>query len=284
MPYKTSETMRKQYLSAPLPFQGQKRMFAKEYIKVLQQFPDNTTFVDLFGGSGLLSHIAKCQKPDSTVVYNDFDSYRLRLERIPQTNELLSELREIVDVPRYKPILGEARERILSCIRRYERTHGYVDYITLSTSVLFSMKYATSFAELEKETFYNRVKSGDYPLCSDYLEGLSITSCDYKKLFERYKSAPDVVFLVDPPYLSTESKTYKMDWELSDYLDVLAVLSGHRFIYFTSDKSSIVELCEWIGKNNLAGNPFENCHRREFNGRLNYSASYTDIMLYPDVA
>ena len=64
--------MRKQYLSAPLPFQGQKRMFAKEYIKVLQQFPDNTTFVDLFGGSGLLSHIAKCQKPNSTVVYNDF--------------------------------------------------------------------------------------------------------------------------------------------------------------------------------------------------------------------
>lgn len=98
------------------------------------------------------------------------------------------------------------------------------------------MKYATSFTELEKETFYNRVKSGDYPLCSDYLKGLSITSCDYKKLFERYKSAPDVVFLVDPPYLSTESKTYKMDWKLSDYLDVLAVLSGHQFIYFTSDK------------------------------------------------
>lgn len=74
--------MRKQYLSAPLPFQGQKRMFAKEYIKVLQQFPDGTTFVDLFGGSGLLSHIAKHQKPNSTVVYNDFDGYRHRLERI----------------------------------------------------------------------------------------------------------------------------------------------------------------------------------------------------------
>lgn len=75
--------MRKQYLSAPLPFQGQKRMFAKEYIKVLQQFPDGTTFVDLFGGSGLLSHIAKCQKPHSKVVYNDFDGYRLRLEQYP---------------------------------------------------------------------------------------------------------------------------------------------------------------------------------------------------------
>ena len=106
--------MRKQYLSAPLPFQGQKRMFAKEYIKVLQQFPDGTTFVDLFGGSGLLSHIAKCQKPHSKVVYNDFDGYRLRFEHIPPTNELLAELRKIVDVPRLKPITGDAREKVLS--------------------------------------------------------------------------------------------------------------------------------------------------------------------------
>ncbi len=259
-------------------------MFAKEYIKILRQFPDSTTFVDLFGGSGLLSHIAKCQKPDATVVYNDFDGYRLRLGHILQTNELLAELRKIVDVPRHKPILGEARERVLSCIRRHERTHGYVDYITLSSSVMFSMKYATEFSDFEKETLYNNIKAADYPSCSDYLDGLTITSCDYKEVFERYKNVPGVVFLVDPPYLSTDSKTYKMYWKLSDYLDVLTVLSGHRFIYFTSNKSSIVELCEWIGKNKLIGNPFENCHRREFNAHMNYNASYTDIMLYTDVA
>ena len=50
--------MRKMYLSAPLPFVGQKRMFAREFIKVLGQFPDSTVFVDLFGGSGLLSHLS----------------------------------------------------------------------------------------------------------------------------------------------------------------------------------------------------------------------------------
>ena len=64
--------MRKQYLSAPLPFVGQKRMFAREFIKVLKQYPEDTVFVDLFGGSGLLSHITKCQKPDATVIYNDW--------------------------------------------------------------------------------------------------------------------------------------------------------------------------------------------------------------------
>lgn len=259
-------------------------MFAKEYIKVLQQFPDGTTFVDLFGGSGLLAHIAKCQKPHSTVVYNDFDGYRQRLEAIPATNALLAELRTMVDVPRHKPILGGMRERVLSCVRRYKRNYGYVDYITLSSSILFSMKYATSFADLEKETLYNNIRTTDYPLCTDYLDGLTITSCDYKEVFVQYKDDPNVVFLVDPPYLSTDSQTYRMYWKLADYLDVLTVLAGHRFIYFTSNKSSIIELCDWIGKHKVVGNPFENCHRMEFNAHMNYSASYTDIMLYKSAA
>ncbi len=58
------------------------------------------------------------------------------------------------------------------------------------------------------------------------------------------------------------------------------VLARHRFIYFTSNKSSIIELCEWMGKNKTIGIPFENCHRIEFNAHMNHNASYTDIMLY----
>lgn len=275
--------MRKQYLSAPLPFQGQKRMFAKEYIKILQQFPDNTTFVDLFGGSGLLSHIAKCQKPNSTVVYNDFDGYQYRLEHIPQTNELLTRLRGVVSVPRHKSIQGKEREQVLSLIREHECLYGYVDYITLSSSLLFSMKYATAYQEFEKETLYNCIKATDYYTCPDYLEGLVITSCDYKEVFEKYKDIPGVVFLVDPPYLSTDVGTYKMYWKLADYLDVLSVLAGYSFVYFTSNKSSILELCDWIGRNKHIGNPFEKCTKVEFNARMNYNSTYTDMMLYKNV-
>ena len=101
--------MRKMYLSAPLPFVGQKRMLAKEFMKVLEQYPDGTLFVDLFGGSGLLSHITKSLKPHSTVIYNDFDNYRFRMKHIPQTNQLLADIREMVgnSVPRHKIIKGE---------------------------------------------------------------------------------------------------------------------------------------------------------------------------------
>lgn len=272
---------RKIYLSAPLPFMGQKRMFAREYIKVLEGFKDGRVFVDLFGGSGLLSHITKRLRPDAVVVYNDFDNYRRRLENIPRTNALLADLREIAkDVPRGKAIKGEARERILERISIAEKENGYVDYITLSSSLMFSMKYKTSLEGMRKDTLYNTIRMTDYPLCEDYLAGLTIASCDYRVLYERYKDTPGVVFLVDPPYLSTEVGTYKMYWRLADYLDVLNVLRDKPFVYFTSNKSQIVELCEWLGKNRALGNPFEGCGKSEFNAHMNYNAGYTDIMLY----
>ena len=52
------------YLFAPLPFVGQKRMFARHFIEVIKQYPAGTVFVDLFGGSGLLSHITKHLHPE----------------------------------------------------------------------------------------------------------------------------------------------------------------------------------------------------------------------------
>lgn len=275
--------MRKMYLQAPLPFVGQKRMFAKEFIKVLRGYPEGTVFVDLFGGSGLLSHITKCQRPDALVVYNDFDGYCQRLKNIPATNVLLADLRWITaGTLRDKPICGKVREEIFQRIEREEKENDYVDYITLSSSLLFSMKYCLSLEEFRKETLYNNIRKTDYPLSDDYLEGLTIVSADYKEVFNRYKDLPGVVFLVDPPYLSTEVGTYKMYWRLSDYLDVLGILEGHSFVYFTSNKSSIIELCDWMGENPTIGNPFKGCEKVEFNARMNYNAKYTDIMLYRD--
>lgn len=268
-------------MSAPLPFVGQKRNFARPFIKVLEQYPDGTTFVDLFGGSGLLSHIAKHQKPHSKVVYNDYDNYRERLVRIPETNELLAKLREITaGIPRKSPITGEARERVLATIAAHEARYGWVDYITLSPSILFSMKYLLSLDAIRKEGLYNKIRTTDFAPAGDYLEGLTVTCADYREVFAQYKDEPNVVFLVDPPYLSTEAGTYRMYWKLSDYLDVLNVLRDHRFIYFTSNKSSILELCQWLGKNRDLGNPFAGCQMVEFRAQMNYSASYTDMMIY----
>jgi len=226
--------MSKLYLSAPLPFVGQKRMFAKQFIEVIRQYPADTVFVDLFGGSGLLSHITKHFHPESRVIYNDFDNYRLRIN-IPRTNRLLESIRPIVSqFDRHKPITGVAREQIFSLLEQEEKETGFLDFITLSSSLMFSMKYKMSIQGMRGETLYNNVRKNGYEPCPGYLAGLEIVSCDYRELFEQYKDTPSVVFLVDPPYLSTDVGTYRMYWRLADYLDVLSVLPGHNFIYFMS--------------------------------------------------
>ena len=274
--------MSKLYLSAPLPFVGQKRMFAKQFIEVIKQYPADTVFVDLFGGSGLLSHITKHFHPESRVIYNDFDNYRLRINNIPRTNSLLESIRSIASqFDRHKPITGGAREQIFSLLEQEEKETGFLDFITLSSSLMFSMKYKMSIEGMRGETLYNNVRKNGYEPCRDYLAGLEIVSCDYRELFEQYKDTPGVVFLVDPPYLSTDVGTYRMYWRLADYLDVLSVLPGHNFIYFTSEKSCIIELCEWMGRHPSLGDPFARCQRREFNATMNYNARYTDIMLFP---
>lgn len=245
---------------------------------ILTQCPDNAVYVDLFGGSGLLSHFVKTQKPKAKVIYNDYDSYSERLINIPRTNKLLADIRELIEgLPRDKRIEGKVRAAILERVEQ-EDSAGYVDYITLSSSLLFSMNYVLDFSELKASTLYNVVRGSDYN-ADGYLEGVECVKFDYKELFEKYKDK-DVFFLVDPPYLSTETKAYKSYWKLSDYLNVLQVLDGHRYIYFTSNKSNIVELCEWIGTRTITANPFFGAETRTVNVTMNYNSSYTDIMLF----
>ncbi len=269
----------KTYNSAPLPFMGQKRRFVNQFCEALREFPTATIFVDLFGGSGLLSHIVKRERPDARVIYNDFDDYHLRIENIDRTNAILAEIRiALAGVPRMSKLSDTKKAEIVALLERHECA-GFVDYITISSSVLFSSKYATSLAEIRKEGFYNNIKLAPYA-GEGYLDGLEIVAQDYRELFARYKDTPGVVFLVDPPYLSTEVGVYKCYWRLRDYLDVLQVIDGRPYIYFTSNKSSIVELIDWMQSNALAGNPFAGATRKEFDVTMNYHAKYTDIMLY----
>ena len=271
--------MIKEYTSAPLPFVGQKRNFIGKFKKVLEQYPDNITIVDLFGGSGLLAHVAKREKPSATVIYNDYDNYSRRINNIGRTNNLLHDIRQIVgECPRSRSIPKEIKQNILNRIEVEEQT-GFVDYITLSSSLLFSMKYMLDFKSLSGQTFYNNIIQRDYK-ADGYLAGLNIVCKDYKELADEYKDNPNVLFLIDPPYLNTDVGTYKMSWTLSDYLDVLVILQDKPFIYFTSNKSSIIELCNWVESGKLRSNPFSRASKIEFHAHMNYNSKYTDIMLY----
>lgn len=58
------------------------------------------------------------------------------------------------------------------------------------------------------------------------------------------------------------------------------MLEKHPYIYFTSNKSSIVELCEWIETKVPNANPFKDSYLKTVNVQMNYNSSYTDMMYY----
>lgn len=87
--------MNRPYKRAPLPFMGQKRYFLNDFTQILEMVSGEIdTVVDLFGGSGLLSHTAKRVLPECRIVYNDFDHYCRRLSAIVQTNEILRVIKD----------------------------------------------------------------------------------------------------------------------------------------------------------------------------------------------
>lgn len=272
--------MRKDYYKAPLPFMGQKKRFLKKFKEVLQRYPKNAIYVDLFGGSGLLSHTVKQTHPDSIVIYNDFDNYTKRIESIYQTNKLLYEMRDLLDgVDRSVKLNKRQKAAVFDLVESYEHKYGFVDYVSLSASILFGGKYATNFKELKKSTLYNRIRKTGFD-ATGYLKGVDIEHKDYRDVYSKYKGCDDVIFIIDPPYLQTQSTTYKNYWGLKDYLDVLKILEGNKYIYFTSDKSSIIELCEWFETSTMNGNPFKQANRSTTHNSVNYQSSYTDIMLF----
>ncbi len=257
---------------------GQKRRFIKDFKGVLTQIEGIDTVVDLFGGSGLLSHVAKRERCDLRVIYNDYDYYCKRIENVTTTNEILAHLRQMVkDLPDNKRIPDGLRREILEVIAGYDRK-GYVDYLTLGSSLLFSGKWVNNYEELSKHTMYNCMRQTDY--CVDgYLDDLEIAHMDYRELFARHKDNPHALFLIDPPYLSTEVGAYKCYWKLKDYLDVLKLLNGTNYIYFTSEKSQVIELCEWLRSNPMLADPFEGTEIRTQNNKINYGSGFKDIML-----
>jgi hypothetical protein len=217
------------------------------------------------------------------VIYNDYDHYSKRIENIAVTNRLLAELRTIVADRQKDARLDDiAKKRILDVVLKYDQ-RSYVDYITLSSNLLFSMKYVLNYDDLTKQTFYNCIRSSDYS-AESYLDGIEVISEDYFAVYSQYKNVSGVVFVVDPPYLSTECSVYDNYWKLKDYLNVLRVLNGTSYIYFTSNKSSIIELCEWIDQNKDFENPFKSSNKEEMINKVAINTVFTDIMMFKRAA
>lgn len=270
----------KNYSQSPLPFQGQKRKFVKHFKEALKAFPNKAIYVDLFGGSGLLSHTIKQEKPMARVIWNDYDNFAHRLECIPITNEILAQLRPIVEGKAKEERIDHLKPAILEVIKKYPSDK--VDFISLSASLLFSGKYATSLKGLEKDNLYNCVIKTSYS-SEGYLNGVERRSTDYRNLIDEFAKVENVVFILDPPYLSTDVSSYTgvNYWRLKDYMQIVKCLSTmHMYVYFSSNKGQLLDLFDFLSNEYNFPSPFKGTERIVVNTSVNFLSTYEDIMIY----
>lgn len=236
-----------QYTTAPLPFAGQKRRWLKQLEPIIRSLPSNTntTFVDVFGGSGLVSRLCKDIHPTARVIYNYYDNYSERLRHIAETEQLRQDIISVLAPIKHNArVPDEYKTLVLRAIQAHQDQYHYVDWVTLSGWLLFTNNFAYSLEDLASRGLYanpSRTALSDADASERYLRGLEIVSVDYRELLSAHKDASNTILILDPPYLSTECGGYKgSSWSCDDYLDLLTSMPTNNYLYFSSTKLDFV--------------------------------------------
>lgn len=236
------------YYKAPLPFTGQKRFFLKAFLQRLNEMikddGEGVTIIDVFGGSGLLSHHAKRLKPKARVIYNDLQGYSQNIKNIDRINAMRAEIYEIIkDAPRKSQLSDTMREQINPILDKYKD----VDPTFAKVFLLFSSNCQAVESTLEavkKETWYPRCQGVDYK-ADGYLDGLEICSLDFRDCINRYKDIPNKLLILDPPYLFSQQKNYIATFNLADFLELLE-LTAPPFIFFSHEASDCLPVMNYL--------------------------------------
>lgn len=234
----------------PLMFRGHKRnalKFLYNYFKE-NELKEDVIIVDLFGGSGLLSNFFKQLFPKNTVIYNDYDDYKERLNKYDATVDAINKVFDYVskDLKRleggYKPKLLPHHVEYLKKVAR-DNTE-IIDFNTLYGK--FSMKgciFKGLAEEYEKtNSFYLTIsKKMEKEDISEYLKGVTVTKADFKELINKYKDKKNVLFIADPPYIGTDNRNYKDTISVLDTIEMIKEIQNLNAIFFTSENSGAYE-------------------------------------------
>lgn len=269
-----------QYNKPPLAFMGNKKNMLKHIKQVLQDMQgdgyinDETIFLDVFGGSGLISHNIKQWYPKNRVIWNDYDNYQKRLDGISDTEILRVKICEVFGINNSKEKATQAqKQEILDLIKDFEAKGHYVDYVSLSTYLLFCGTYADSFETLSKHSFYNRVTKYSLNEAKDYLQGVERVQQDFKDLLDSYSHIQNKILILDPPYLQTQVGNYKDCFKLGQFFELIQRVT-RPYVFFGSKNSDILESFDYFKAHNkeLEGYTFNEAY---------LSMGGNDYILYP---
>lgn len=275
----------KTFKKAPLPFLGQKRNFVKRFSEIVDNYieggGEGWTIVDVFGGSGLLAHVAKRLKPQARVIYNDFDNYCERLAHIEDINRLKNLILAILsqsqsEYGRCGKLDKKTSDLIFETIKNFK---GYIDIQCLQTWLLFSASQISNLDKFFKKDLYNRLPKNDYPAAEDYLNGLEVVSKTFDELIPEFSNQKNTLLILDPPYIFTNQDLYKNSkyFSLLDFFKLMELIKP-PFVLFSSCKT---ETLEYLNFDIACGrDKFKDYKSVEINSVVGNGKVYKDHMIY----
>lgn len=209
--------------------------------KIIEEFPEHKTFVDVFCGGGSIT----LRKPRSkNEIINDVNGEVVNFFKVLRDHNL--ELRERLEKTPYgRDEYYFCRSEVDCDIERARRTvvkswFGIGDSLDNKTGFRVSLSQGGS-------TTAPWLTYVDYlHLYANRLRGVIIENLDFAECIDRYDKL-DTLFYLDPPYVKeTRSKkhAYKYDWVDADHarlIDILPKLVG-RFVLSGYDHSSYASL------------------------------------------
>lgn len=241
-----------QLYQPPLAFMGNKRNMIKHIKEVLQDMQNSgminkdTIFLDIFGGSGLISHNIKVWYPQNEVIWNDFDNYKERLDNIKDAEKLRQELYKMLKDKQHNDKLEtQTKQKVIDFLEEFQKNH-FIDYINLSVYLLFSGNYVNNLKELKKHGFYNAVAKSPIRELG-YLKNVKMVIQHFRDLMDIYSTIKNKVLILDPPYLQTQKGNYKDRFTLKQFFELIERIKG-PYIFFGSKNSDIVEAFNYFAK------------------------------------
>lgn len=210
---------------------GSKSKFVK---RIVQHFPKHTTFVDVFGGSG----VVLLNKPQSKIeVYNDIDSRLVNLFKILQDPRTRKEFVERISyVPYSREFYMECRAKLMGkdkvddmelavCFFVLSRQSfaGLADYSS-------SWSYSKTAASSSTNKFQRGIRSID--AFAHRFKYVQIENLSFEDILTRYDNEQTLFYLDQPYVLSSRNRACKryqhemMDDEHRALVDMLIKLKG----------------------------------------------------------
>ena len=268
-----------QHNRPPLAFQGNKKNLLKPFLKVLHSYniTRDTIFVDVFGGSGLLSHHLKQNYPQNRVIWNDFDDFAHRLKIAPITEKIRARLCEIIgkDLPKMATFPPDTMKAIKEYLAPFDERE--FDTIQISQWLAFRNKYFTDkeqFLRWGSAIHYNNIVDKKIDVRGYLQNGVERVQKDYRELIAEWGENTNAFFVLDPPYLQTSEKTYTQHFRLSDFLNCIKLFTNTQGVWFSSTRSHCAEFFEWYMSEKGIKNTIKTWKAALNNGKD------TDIMFY----